>query len=161
MPSCADFNVSVILILPPPTRRINYAIVDKTSMAITCNCYWYILVTCWLLQLAKRVDRRQSWRKTNLNSWWVRRASDVASFCLTQVAMLYFYRAYRFQKYRKLFVIQQGGVKMIFFSHDITLHPENGRMRLLKSFKKNSHIFEYVRVLDCAGQVYLCILNSV
>jgi len=33
-----------------------------------------------------------------------------------------------------MFVIQLGGVKMTSYSHDMTFHRENGRMRLLKTF---------------------------
>jgi len=30
-----------------------------------------------------------------------------------------------------------------------------------KNISINSHVFLYVRFLDCAGQVYLCIQNSI
>ena len=67
------FHISAILILRPPTRYIIRATVDTSSIPIICMSSRNILVTfCWF-QLAKRVDRHQSWRKTKLNCWSVRR----------------------------------------------------------------------------------------
>jgi len=34
-----------------------------------------------------------------------------------------------------MFVNQDGGVKITSHSHDMSFHRENGRMRLLKTFK--------------------------
>ena len=34
-----------------------------------------------------------------------------------------------------MFVNQHVGVKMALYSHDMTFHRENGRMRLFKTFK--------------------------
>ena len=35
-----------------------------------------------------------------------------------------------------MFVIQYGGHKISSFSHDMTFHRENGRIRLLDTFKQ-------------------------
>ena len=68
-----DFHYTVILILQPPKRCINHIPVAKSTMPSIYKCSWNIIVTfCWF-QLAKRFDRRQSWWKTKLNSWSVRR----------------------------------------------------------------------------------------
>ena len=49
---------------------------------------------------------------------------------------MYFFRVYRFQTIsQKKIVIQPGDVKMTSHSQDMTFHRENGRMRLLKTFK--------------------------
>ena len=57
----------------PPTRCIILATAAKSILPSICKCSWNILVTiCWF-QLANRFDRRQSWWKTNSNSWFVRR----------------------------------------------------------------------------------------
>ena len=67
-----EFQYSAFLILWPLTWCIIRAIVAKSTMPSICKCSWNILLTfCWF-QLGKRVDRHQSWCKTNLNSWSVR-----------------------------------------------------------------------------------------
>ena len=127
------FHFSAVLILRPPTRYIIRATVDKSTIPITCMGSINILVTfCWF-QLAKRInlDRKQNWIADQCPV----SSSDVANFCLTQVAMVYFYRTYRFLKILQTFVIQHYGVKMTSYSNDMTFHWENGRMRLLKTFK--------------------------
>jgi len=48
--------------------------------------------------------------------------------------MMYFFRVYHFLKHRKMFVNQHGGVKMALYSHDVTFHRVNGRIRLLKTY---------------------------
>ena len=67
------FHYSAILIFQQPTRCINRATVAKSSMSSIYKCSWNILVTFRWFQLATRVDRRHSWWKTNLKSWYVRR----------------------------------------------------------------------------------------
>ena len=68
-----DFHYTAILILRPPKWCINRIPVAKSTMPSIFKCSWNIIVTfCWF-QLAKGVDRRQYWWKTNLNSWSVRR----------------------------------------------------------------------------------------
>ena len=67
------FHYSAVLILRPPTKCSIRATVAKSTMPSICKCSRNILVTlCWF-QLVKRVDRRQSWWKTNLYSWSVHR----------------------------------------------------------------------------------------
>ena len=68
-----DFHYTANLTLRPRKILINRIPVAKSTMPNIYKCSWNIIVTsCWF-QLAKRVDRRQTWRKTNLNSWSVRR----------------------------------------------------------------------------------------
>ena len=67
------FHNSAILILLSPTRRIIRVNGTKYIMTSICKFSWNILVTLCSFQLAKRVERRQSWWKTNLNSWTVHR----------------------------------------------------------------------------------------
>jgi len=40
-----------------------------------------------------------------------------------------------------MFVNQHGGVKMTLYSHDMTFHQENGRMRRTKTFKQTHMYF--------------------
>ena len=49
--------------------------------------------------------------------------------------MMFIYRGFIFFKYRKMFVILHSGHTMTSFSHDMTFHRENGRIRLLNTFK--------------------------
>ena len=90
-----------------------------------------------LISIQKCVDKTSSsWWKTNLNSWSVdlsfiwRRHFLLYTSC--DGSLLWYVS---FLKHRKMFVNQDGCVKMTSYSHDMTFHQENGRMHLLKTFK--------------------------
>ena len=92
-------HCSAILKLRPPTRCIIRATVANSNMLSICRCSRNILVTFCSFQLAICVDRRQSWwKRTWIVYMCAASSSDVSIFCLIQVAMVHFFRVYRFQK---------------------------------------------------------------
>ena len=152
------FHYSAIVILRPPTWCIIHATIAKSTMPSICKCSWNILVTfCWF-QLAKRVDRCQSWWKTNLNSWTVRQV-----FVWRRHFLLYtscdgvllwcesFLKIPR--NICKSTLWHQNDI--VFAWYDFLL--VKCKHASAKNISINSHVFLYVRFLDCASQVYLCI----
>ena len=59
-----------------------------------------------------------------------------------------------------MFVNQHSGFKMTSCSYDMTFHRENGRMHS-KHLNKPTCICVCRFLLDCSGQLYLCIYNSI
>ena len=62
--------------------------------------------------------------------------SDAAIFCSTQVAIMYFYRAYHFLKILQHVYNSTRWPNITSCLHDMTFHRENGRIRLLNTFKQ-------------------------
>ena len=122
------FYYSAILVLRPPTRCIIRANVAKSTMPSIYKCSSNILVTfCWF-KLTTRGDRRQDWWKTKLTSLSMRRVFVWRRHFLLDISMSRCTSCVSFLK------IPQK-VCNSSYSHDMTFHRENGRVRLLTSFK--------------------------
>ena len=88
------FHCFASFIFRSPTWCIIRTTAPKFTMPSICKCSWNVLVTLSWFQLAKPVnpDGKRTW----IADLYAASSSDVAIFCLTQVAMLYFFRVYRF-----------------------------------------------------------------